>query len=531
MRARRTGGGRGRRPLLLVPFAALLLALLLVPRTGFAHAQLLETSPAEGARAEGAVTALLLRFSEPVELLALRLLDSSGQDHAAGLQPAVNGGEVTLALPAPLAERGYLVSWRVVSLDGHVIAGSFGFSVGDAAAGAPGAAVEAESWRWPAFALRAFSRLALLLAAGSGLFLLLVPAGGTLRPGLSRLARRLAFAALPLALLGWLAGGAERAGVPPEALFSGLGDSLLAAVSAPAFWAWGLTLLGILLLAFPVKEGLRSLGALLVPAVLATSGHGLLLWSGWGGAVMWLHGLAAAAWMGAFLPLRRALAAPAPEARLVFARFQTLGLAAVLALLGSGLAVMLSLLPTLSLLWTSDYGLRLLAKLALVLVMLAIAAGNRLALTRRALAGREASRALLRRLLLLDLLLAGAVVVLAASLSLDPPVRQEGLRVTLASPAYRIELTLEPGRIGDNRGTLRIATPAGEPADPQAVALRIAAEAAGIEPATLPARRLAPGVYALDHLPLWVAGPWSLRADLLLDSFTQLHGRGEVTLD
>jgi copper transport protein len=83
----------------------------------------------------------VLHFSEAVNLGddLVKVLDSSGDEVDAGDPVHLNGERSSVALPLPeLDDGGYVVSWRVISSDGHPVGGAFTFRVGDASAAAPG---------------------------------------------------------------------------------------------------------------------------------------------------------------------------------------------------------------------------------------------------------------------------------------------------------------------------------------------------------------------------------------------------------
>ena len=512
-------GRRGLAPLLL------LLLLTCLPDAVRAHAALVESEPADGAVLQEPRARLRLRFDEPVKLLGLSLLDRQGVQRELTAAAVNDGQQIVVDLAEDLAQGGHLLSWRVSSLDGHVVSGTLGFSIG--AAEAVGPAASADAWRWPAFAFRLAARLAMLLAAGSALFLLVVA-----RPNppavLDRRTHTAAAVAFAIVLLAFGATGAERAGLPAPGLH--LPAAWAAAFAAPAAWAWIACLAALAVLATVRQRTLRLAGAFLAPCLLATSGHALAAWPGVGQGLMWLHGLAAAAWIGALRPLHWALRHSAEAPRL-FHRFQTLGLAAVATVVGSGVALGLAILPSVATLWSSAYGLRLSAKLLLVVAMLAIAALNRLHATRAAMAGGAAARALLSRLLALDALVAAGVVVLAAGLSLDPPpAPAAGLSLHLHQQRAAVALTLVPGRIGDNAAELRIVDAAGAPYEPREVTVKVAAPDAGVAAVTLKARSQGGGHYTVDRLPLWIAGPWEIEVGLLVDSFTIVKLRESFAL-
>jgi len=513
----------------------LFLGLLLASGPASAHTMLLASSPAADSSQAQSPSAIGLTFNEPVQLLALKLMDSVGGDLTPATPPTVVGGQVTLELPKALPQGRYLVSWRAGSLDGHIVSGSFGFAVGEAALPAsPQAAPAADSGYWPGFALHALARILVLLAAGATLFRLLLRPADALVPALRRQERRLAAGAFTAQFLLIGAHGAMRAGLSLAALLSM--EGWRAAVAAPGAWLDGASLLGLLILALPLDESLagrlsRGLGALLALAAFASSGHALaVLPPPQGQAVMLFHGLAAALWIGAFDPLRRAYARDAGAATsALFHRFQRLGFVAVAAVAISGATMAWLLLPRWSDLWESAYGLRLSAKLLAVLTMLAIAALNRFWLTPRALAGAAAMRRRLLRVLQLDLAVALLAVVLAVGLSAGPPPTAS-LVFDLSNEQYAIMLTLSPGRSGDNEAAVRIGMHDGMPIDPKKVEIRVESPAAGIEPSTQEASQIAPGLYRVPALPLWAKGAWKLRLSLMIDDFTMVDRDVELTL-
>jgi copper resistance protein D len=127
-------------------------------------------------------------------------------------------------------------------------------------------------------------------------------------------------------------------------------------------------------------------------AALVHSGHAAAT-AGWLGtfrrAADGLHLIAASAWLGGLLPLALLLAAARREeislalARDATLRFSTLGLISVGALIATGIVNGWILAGSVPALIGTDYGRLLLAKIALFLAMVALAAINRLRLTPR----------------------------------------------------------------------------------------------------------------------------------------------------
>jgi methionine-rich copper-binding protein CopC len=97
-----------------------------------AHAELVDTEPANGAQLGSSPDSIVLRFTELVEALdgAIELLDSNGADVEIG--DAVSDATTVSATLPLLADGGYVVNWQVVSSDGHPIAGAITFAVGEA---------------------------------------------------------------------------------------------------------------------------------------------------------------------------------------------------------------------------------------------------------------------------------------------------------------------------------------------------------------------------------------------------------------
>src|SRR5262249_17404512 len=100
----------------------------------YAHATLISSVPAAGARLATAPTQLRLVFSEPVEgaLSHVSVVRVGVAALAAQLALTSAPHDVhTLIAPLSIAENGvYRVEWHVVSADGHPVAGTFSFVVG-----------------------------------------------------------------------------------------------------------------------------------------------------------------------------------------------------------------------------------------------------------------------------------------------------------------------------------------------------------------------------------------------------------------
>ena len=111
--------------------AALMAVATFVAGSAVAHTELAETVPANGATIAEAPESLQLRFSEAVRLTALSVQKDGGQKQSLGPLPAAATAEFSVALPASIDDGHYVVSWRALSEDTHVMTGEFMFVVGD----------------------------------------------------------------------------------------------------------------------------------------------------------------------------------------------------------------------------------------------------------------------------------------------------------------------------------------------------------------------------------------------------------------
>jgi copper resistance protein D len=145
-----------------------------------------------------------------------------------------------------------------------------------------------------------------------------------------------------------------------------------------------------------------------------------------------LHLVAAAAWVGALLPLALVLAAVARDAgslasaAAMTARFSTLGIIGVGTLLVTGTINTWYLAGSIPALTSTDYGRLLIIKVALFLGMVVIAAVNRLRLTPR-LAAAASPRAMqaalrqLRRNVAVEIAAGAIILAIVAVLGVTPP--------------------------------------------------------------------------------------------------------------
>ena len=112
--------------------AALLLALLAAlaqAPEAWAHASLVKASPADGAVIARPPPSLSLTFNEPVSPLVMRLIGPDGAPISLGSVTAENE-TVTINVLRTMGRGTHVLSWRVISSDGHPVGSSIIFSIG-----------------------------------------------------------------------------------------------------------------------------------------------------------------------------------------------------------------------------------------------------------------------------------------------------------------------------------------------------------------------------------------------------------------
>jgi methionine-rich copper-binding protein CopC len=115
----------------------LVCAALLLVTAGVAHARLhahlKEAMPSDGSVVAASPTRLALRFSEAARLTAAWIQKEGDSKRKLELLPREPATQISVALPS-LAPGRYVVSWRVVGDDGHIVPGQLHFTVAPAKA-------------------------------------------------------------------------------------------------------------------------------------------------------------------------------------------------------------------------------------------------------------------------------------------------------------------------------------------------------------------------------------------------------------
>lgn len=529
--------------------AAAVLACLfaLVPAgVAAAHAELSTSDPADGSVVATSPEVVTLQFSEGVSVQpdGVRILDGDGKRVDTGKAVAADD-LVKATVDGVLPNGGYVVAWRVVSDDGHPIRGAFSFSVGSRTAlrsGLAGEAFEGSTDRFDDLAgagLRFLSYLAVLGVAGAVLI------GAALRrpdepSPVGRLAAGVAALGLAALLLqlpvqaslatggGW--GSLTEPGVLDLVLSDGVGWSL----------AWSALSLVVLLITvdLPFTGAVKALavaGATIAPLGFVVTGHTRTMSPALVGyAADAAHVSAGAVWFGGLGALlvvmrRRRRGDDATGAAEAVATFSGWAAFVVGVVVVSGSILGWIEVGGLQPLTSTTYGRLLMAKVALVLVVLAGAAWNRFRLI-PAMEAVEADPArtwtLLTRVIRFEVVAMVAILGVTGVLTNVTPARtvvgDEIVSVRADLGDGSVEVVVSPARVGRNDIHAYILDKDGgvDGRDKDAT-LQLALPAKDIGPVDRPPVLAAPGHFQLVGTDLDLAGEWTLTVTVKTDRFTE----------
>lgn len=511
---------------------AALATLLLV--TGFAtgasaHAALISAEPASGSRLMAAPEAVVLRFNEAVTPGAIRLIDGAGRTRD-DVRIDASAEAISVAMPPDLPQGTAVVSYRVISQDGHPVAGSVIFSIGMPTGTKPLANTD--------------SGLSILIwLARVGLYIgLFVGVGGVLFARwiawstTSMIVPRVALAVgLPSAVMSPGALGLDLLGLPPAALATAAPWKVAFATSAGPALLVAVAAMLLALMALRAAWYARALAFIAFIGVglsLAMTGHAAtappeMLTR----PAVFLHGLGVAFWIGAMAPLAVLVSKPAATALLVVNRFSRIAVpvVATLALTGLGLAIVQLERP--SALVETRYGLVLSIKLALVLMLLALAALNRFHLSPALASDHEAASAL-KRSILFECAIALVIFAVVAGWRFTPPPRtmlpEAPLAIHVHSDKAMFQVLVSPGKAGVDDFVVQLMTGEGTPLAAKEVTLTLSLPERGIEPMERGTSLGPDGYWHVRKVELPFAGRWHIRIDALVSDFESITLEDEL---
>jgi copper transport protein len=535
-----------------VPIVASGLVLLASPDVAAAHARLESSVPSSGAELDEAPSEVVLDFSESVQLglgeVTLSLADSTPIEIGEATQPDGSSDIVTASLPA-LDDGVYVLSYRVISADGHPISGDIVFRIG-AGSGTP----IIESSNRPSGLVgfvyglvRALAYISLTVGLG------LACAVATIwRRGWSRVR-------FTIAIAGWVLAAATLAQfllAGPYLAGTGVGDILeptrwtqVADTAAGKWWLVrfaalaGLALVGIVATSLSPSPGrwrvrtatiAGALGAAVVVASFVGDGHasaGRFLAVGL--IATGIHIVAMATWLGGLGVLAWGRVADDPDlVRGVLRRWSVVAATSVAALIITGTAQSWRLLDGWSAL-DSTFGRLLIAKtIALVgMVVLGNFGRMRLVNARRAAEPRSLPSTL-RAGVLAELAIGVGVLFLTTVLVQSEPASSVSAAVptavtttsAAATPEWRTEIvqgswtlavTLDQAVVGRRHLVISLDDTAAPFGDPIELRARLSLAAEGIESVPVALQATGPRTWSTNGVELPNPGTWSL--EVLVD--------------
>jgi copper transport protein len=536
-------------------FLIALMAALASAGAAFAHASLVRAEPADGALVAEAPAALRLTFNEPVTPLVMRLIAPDGT----ATTPAASAENTTVTVkPATLRRGTHVLSWRVISADGHPVGGSLMFSVGEASATPASGALPAGDplVRVALWTTKVVIYLALLIGIGGAFFRIWVTEARSLAAH-SRLRGGEPKDSTPLWLDRTLV-GLIIAGLVVTPLSVGLQgldalDLKLPALTQPLVWETGLgTSYGMTAIAATVglfaglfafeaasRENARTIARALSLAALLTVGLALALSGHASNAApqvltrpsVFVHVVCVTFWVGALLPLIAAVRAGESTA---LARFTQAIPYPLAALVITGAVLTVVQLDRVDALWTTNYGIVLSCKIAAVTALLALAALNRYAFAPRFQKGDGAAGRSLTTTMKIELCLVAAILALVALWRFTPPPRalaaSEAVEVHLHGTRAMAQVSLLPVRARDPRVRIEVLDGNFNALPVKEVTMTLASPAAGIEPVRRAATHDTDGRWHVEGLRIPLAGQWTVRVDLLIDDFDKIVLEDQVEL-
>lgn len=513
--------------------------------------------PSPGSVLADAPATIRLTFSEPVQAPAgsIRVLDSDRREIDVGSIRS-SDGIVSATVPA-LGLGGYVVTWRVVSLDSHPISGAFTFAVGDGA-NLPNVSefvAESGASRTVGVALgaaRAAQFSSLLVLVGVIAIARLRWTDGFADSAL----RRVVFAAGAIAAVSALAGiglqGAnQRGGAIGDAVRPGTWREMLDTRFGEAWLVRSALVIALVVLVAiarragpryitsPILNGLAAAAIIGIGATVVKTGHAATgRWPELATVADGVHLASAALWVGGLVVIairaRRERLRDEP-ARSFVQWFSQLALFSVALLALSGLVQGLRQSGNSpGDFVSSTYGRTLLVKVAVVLMVVAVASqSRRIARHTGGVAGRALARAVRFELVLIAIVIA----ITAGLVDATPPrvaaATAAGAIVTEATIGnHVVEILVDPARAGpvDLHVTLfEIGSFTTVQARVDEVRAELSEPGQDVGPLTVNLLRAGPAHFISNGLVIPVKGKWDLAVTVRVGEFDET--RGTISLE
>ena len=501
-----------------------------MPLTASAHALPQRAIPPEGAEVQAAPASVTIIFGETPDprLSTISVVNGSGLNVDDGPTTAVPGNPLELEVPLQHIGTGvYTVTWKTVSeVDGHLATGAYAFGVGVSATSANAHA--ARSVVSPAPSILAVVSRWLFFVGSMGI----VGVASTCLVALREIPRFAArgvlamWVAASLGVAGVVESEREAAAIGWSALFStSLGTVVVERLAALMLIAAGIAAAFLhRATARRIGIGLAGLGAAASMWVDVAASH-----AGAQAPVVanllaqWAHIVATGVWIGGLLALILAVRGQPSEMKgRAVRRFSTAAGVAIVVVAVTGTFRAVIEIGSVGNLFSTAFGVLVLVKVALFVVLAGLGAINRFGNVPRA------SRALrgLRRIASTEIVVGTAVTLIAATLvNVAPPVASAAPVTTAQATqlvvsgsdfatTVRVRLSVAPGSPGFNQFTLRVTDyDTGATVQARSVQLEFSQPLRPqLGQSTLTLTHQADGSFAARGANLAVAGIWEVAA-------------------
>ncbi|HVJ43618.1 MAG TPA: copper resistance protein CopC [Dongiaceae bacterium] len=520
-----------------------------------AHAVLEQSVPADRSVEAAAPRQLTLQFDEPVGVTELRLVDETGK--LVPLVTAAKNNLIQATIADPLADGTYTIAYRVISADGHPVAGAVQFQIGSGASHWVTQRMALAWWQWGEIGARLLLYLAGFTFCGLGLHAL---RRGTDRSPLAAIASLAVISAACLLI------GFQGAGVTGDTATQLLSRDLWRQGGAGPDGRTAVLFVAVIALGWLARylraQRRLALGLMIIcmaMSVLAISTAGHVAVLGWlQMSVLTIHVLIALIWVASLAPLWKRLgrspslrpASPLPSTGLPSTRRMTitrrLSLLSLFAL-ASGIVLACWQILEPAMMVRSAYGLTLTAKIIAVCALIAATIANQRLARRHAAQPRDQLPVQPRGgqfYIWAQLSLLAVTLGLTAALSqLTPPrhllaaAQERSARAAGDIPLEKVlhagdamaTIRLQAAGDGHFRLTAEFSSMAGQHLRPQAVTAELSNLDAHIGP-LIRVMKDDGDAFAAAALDLVPAGRWRISVKADLDDFDRRDFTLEVVL-
>jgi copper transport protein len=528
-----------------------LVLVMLVAAPASAHAVLESSSPGENTSMAVPPTQLELTFDENVSISlgSIKLFNEHGDPVDIGTPHHASTSDRSVVAGVPhLGNGAYVLTWRVISADSHPVHGAFTFTVGRSSANTQALAARLEAAGngdrtvGVLFAIaRAFEYAGIALLIGAAVFAAAIRPHGRRRSRADALVLTGWIMLLAATIAGLLLQGPYAAALPLSEVFHSrvvrdvlqtryghIGEIRLALLIAvlplilvvrkkwrPRWWWWVLAVpLGVAICATPGLAGHASTGTFVDLAVPFDT----------------LHVVAMAIWLGGLAALTFTVLDRDPDARRSADNFSPVALTSVIVIVATGtFAAWRQVGWSMEAFRHTSYGNILLVKIAVFIVLLALAAWSRRIVRSRRPATLSAAVATdapapidsgagpsdpgvrnLRWSVGAELVFGIAILVITAMLVNAPPARTAlslPYSTEFREPTMVLDLIISPAKAGPIDFHVYALSPAGGNLYTPQITAEMSLPSKGIAPLTVPLVRAGPNHFLACSGPITQVGP------------------------